>query len=87
MNKKVPLRMCVVCREMKPKNECIRVVRTTDDTYVVDSTGKLNGRGAYVCKNPTCLEKCKKTKALNKAFKHNVNEQVYLKVEESNIVE
>lgn len=87
MNKKIPLRMCVVCRQMKPKNECIRVVRTLDDKYVVDTTGKLNGRGAYVCKDSACLEKCKKTRALNKAFKHNINEQVYTKIEENNVVE
>lgn len=82
MNKKIPQRMCVVCRQMKPKNECVRVVRTPDDSYVVDNTGKLNGRGAYVCKDSTCLEKCKKTKALNKAFKHNISEQVYKNIEE-----
>ena len=85
MNKKVPQRMCVVCRQMKPKNECIRVVRTTDDNYVVDATGKLNGRGAYVCKDYSCLEKCTKTKALHKAFKHNISDEVYSDIKEKGI--
>ena len=85
MNKKVPLRMCVVCREMKPKNECIRVVRTTDDNYVIDETGKMNGRGAYVCKNTKCLDKCLKTKALNKAFKHSISDEVYCSIKENGI--
>ena len=77
--------MCVVCRQMKPKNECIRVVRTVDDDYVVDNTGKLNGRGAYVCKDSACLEKCTKAKSLNRAFKHNVSEDVYLNLKEKGV--
>lgn len=85
MNKKVPLRMCVVCRNMKPKSECVRVVKTADDNYVIDSTGKLNGRGAYVCKDKSCLEKCVKTRAFNRSFKHNVGEELYNDIEENNI--
>lgn len=85
MNKKIPLRMCVVCREMKPKNECIRVVRVNDSTYVIDETGKMNGRGAYVCKNVECINKCKKTKALNRSFKHNVGDAIYDGVKEKGI--
>ena len=85
MNKKIPLRMCVVCREMKPKNECIRVVRVNDSTYVIDETGKMNGRGAYVCKNVECINKCKKTKALNRSFKHNVGDAIYAGVKEKGI--
>lgn len=83
--KKIPLRMCVVCRQLKPKTECIRVVKTADDNYVVDSTGKLNGRGAYVCKDPLCLEKCQKTKALNRAFKHNVDDEIYKEIKENSV--
>ena len=81
--KKIPQRMCVVCRELKPKSEMIRVVKTTDDTYVLDETGKLNGRGAYVCLNPKCIEKCSKTRALNKAFRHNLDEKIYLDIKEN----
>ena len=84
MNKKVPLRMCVVCREMKPKHECIRVVKV-DDEFVVDDTGKINGRGAYVCKNDQCLEKCHKTRALNRAFKHNISEEIYTTIKEKSV--
>ena len=81
--KKIPQRMCVVCRSLKPKAELIRVVKTTDDTYVLDETGKLNGRGAYVCKSASCLEKCTKTKALNKAFKHNISNEIYSDIKEN----
>ena len=84
MNKKIPLRMCVVCREMKPKNECIRVVKV-EDKYIVDKTGKINGRGAYVCKDDKCLEKCLKTRAFNRAFKNNVSEDVYTSIKEANV--
>ncbi len=83
--KKIPLRMCVVCRQLKPKTECIRVVKTADDSYVVDSTGKLNGRGAYVCKDSVCLEKCQKSKALNRAFKYNVDDEVYKEIKENSV--
>ena len=85
MNKKIPLRMCVVCREMKQKNDCIRVVRVDESTYMIDETGKMNGRGAYVCKNPECINKCKKTKAFNRSFKHNVGDAIYDSVKEKSI--
>ena len=84
MNKKVPLRMCVVCKNSKPKKDCIRVVKT-DTGYVVDATGKLNGRGAYVCKDSACIEKCLKTHAFNRSFKHNIGEDVYINIKETNI--
>ena len=85
MNKKVPLRMCVVCTEMKPKSECIRVVRVDDSTYLIDETGKMNGRGAYICKNVECICKCQKTKAFNRSFKHNVGDAIYEGVKEKGI--
>ena len=85
MNKKVPLRMCVVCRAMKPKSECVRVVKQDDETYLIDVTGKANGRGAYVCNNKDCLDKCVKTRAFNRAFKHNVGESLYNDIKENNI--
>ena len=55
--KKIPMRMCSGCRESKPKSELIRVVRTPDGNIVVDKTGKVSGRGAYLCKNEECLKK------------------------------
>ena len=85
MTKKVPLRMCVVCRTMKEKKDCLRVVKTPEGNYVLDSTGKLSGRGAYVCNNEDCISKCLKTHAFNKAFKANVNGDVYDLIKESKI--
>lgn len=84
--KKIPMRMCVACKSMKPKNEMLRVVCTADtNTYVLDPTGKLNGRGAYICNNETCINKCVKSKLLNRSFKTNVGEQIYDDVKENSI--
>ena len=74
--------MCVVCRQMVAKNDCIRVVKTPQGEFLPDTTGKLNGRGAYVCKNNECIEKCIKTHAFNRSFKSNVNNSVYDKIGE-----
>ena len=57
--KKIPMRMCTACREMKPKRELVRVVKTPENEILLDLTGKLNGRGAYICKSAECLEKAK----------------------------
>lgn len=81
-NKKVPLRQCIVCRECKPKKELIRIVRTADNDFSVDKTGKLNGRGSYICNSEECINKLVKQKALNKAFKTNVSQEVYDKLKE-----
>lgn len=77
MNKKEPLRMCIACREMKSKKELLRVVKNKEGQIFIDKTGKANGRGAYICKDLTCLEKLKKQKILNKAFKMMIDDQVY----------
>lgn len=69
--------MCVGCREMKPKLELVRVVRTTDGEIKLDSTGKLNGRGAYICKDSQCLKKAEKSSALQRAFEVNVSKEIY----------
>lgn len=76
-NKKVPLRQCIVCRESKPKKELIRIVRTADNDFVVDKTGKLNGRGSYICNSHDCINNLVKQKSLNKAFKTNIAKEVY----------
>ena len=60
--KKIPLRMCTGCMEMKPKKELIRVVKTPEGEVTVDLTGKKSGRGAYICRNIECLEKAFKAK-------------------------
>ena len=77
MAKKIPLRQCVGCGEMKRKKEMIRVLKTEDEGFVLDATGKKNGRGAYVCNNAECLRKAKKTKGLDRSFKVAVPEEVY----------
>ena len=77
MNKKEPLRMCIACREMKNKKELLRIVKNKEGQIFVDLTGKANGRGAYICKNTDCLEKLKKQKILNKAFKMMIEDSVY----------
>jgi hypothetical protein len=73
MPKKTPLRMCVGCREMKPKKELLRVVRTPEDEIAIDFTGKKSGRGAYVCPNEACLKKAGKQKALDRALERAIS--------------
>ena len=75
--KKIPMRMCTGCHEMKPKKELIRVVKTPEGEIKVDFTGKLNGRGAYICKNAECFEKAQKQKALSRAFSCPITDEVY----------
>mgnify|MGYP001166116747 FL=1 len=66
--KKVPLRMCIGCQEMKPKRELLRIVKTTDDVLEYDPTSKKNGRGAYICSNSECLNKALKNHKFEKTF-------------------
>ena len=81
--KNVPLRMCVACREMKPKISMLRVVRTPEGDIMLDFTGKKNGRGAYVCDSEACIKKLGKTKLLNKVFSAPVDDGVYAGIEEA----
>ena len=74
MMKKVPMRMCVACREMKPKKELIRVVRTPEGEIVADATGRKNGRGAYLCRSEACLNKALKIRALDRALEQPLTE-------------
>ena len=80
--KKIPMRMCNGCMEMKPKNELIRVVKTNEEEVLVDLTGKKSGRGAYVCKSIECLEKAFKAKRLNKNLQTNISDDIYNKLKE-----
>lgn len=80
--KKTPLRMCIVCKEMKPKNELIRIVRNPNGEFLFDKSGRANGRGAYLCAEGECVEKCLKKKLLNKAFKNNIDQSIYDKLAE-----
>lgn len=79
--KKIPMRMCTACREMKPKRELVRIVKTPEDEIKLDLTGKLNGRGAYICKNCECLKKVEKTGALSRAFSCQVSSEIYRQLE------
>ena len=80
--KKIPMRMCNGCMEMKPKKELIRVVKTNEEKVLVDLTGKKSGRGAYVCKSIECLEKAFKAKRLNKNLQTNISDDIYNKLKE-----
>ncbi len=75
--KKIPLRMCIGCREMKPKAELYRVVKTPSGEIVIDKTNKLSGRGAYICKCSDCLKKAEKSNALAHAFAMNIDKEIY----------
>lgn len=77
MNKKIPMRKCTGCQEMKSKKELIRVVRSENGDYSLDKTGKKSGRGAYVCPNTDCLDKAYKNKGLERSFKASVPTSVY----------
>lgn len=77
MQKKIPMRQCMGCRERRAKRELIRVVRCTDGTVSLDFSGKLNGRGAYICPNSECLKKAQKSKALDRSLEVTIPEEVY----------
>ena len=77
MQKKIPQRQCMGCRERKAKRELIRIVRGTDGNVSVDFSGKLNGRGAYICPDPECLRKAQKAKSLERSLETPIPEQVY----------
>ena len=82
MNKKIPLRQCIGCREMKPKKDLIRVIRTPEDEILIDATGRKNGRGAYICPTAECLKKAITGKGLERSFKMRIPKEVYDRLEE-----
>lgn len=77
MPKKIPMRQCVGCREMKPKRELIRVVKSPEGEVSLDFKGKKPGRGAYLCPNPACLAHARKSRALERAFSAQLPPEVY----------
>ena len=81
MQKKIPQRQCMGCRERKAKKELIRVVRGTDGTVSLDFSGKLNGRGAYLCPDPECLKKARRAKSLERSLEVPIPEEVYHRLE------
>ena len=76
-SKKVPMRQCVGCGEMKNKREMIRVIKTSENEIILDATGKKNGRGAYLCISRECIKKARKNKGLERSFKMSIPNEVY----------
>lgn len=77
MPKKIPMRQCTGCREMKPKKELIRVVKSPENEISLDFKGKAQGRGAYVCRDMSCLKKAIKSKALERSLDIKIPEEIY----------
>lgn len=75
--RKVPMRKCIGCNEMKSKKELIRVIRTPEGEILLDATGKKNGRGAYVCPDRACLAKAMKSKGLERSFQTAIPKEIY----------
>ena len=75
--KKIPLRQCIGCGEMKSKKEMIRVLKTTEDEIVIDATGRKNGRGAYICPSMECFKKAVKSKGLERSLKMAIPKETY----------
>jgi len=80
--KKIPMRQCTGCREMKPKRELIRVVRSPENEIALDFKGKAQGRGAYVCHSQECLKKAIKSKALERSLEVSIPDEIYLQLKE-----
>lgn len=81
MAKKIPMRQCIGCKEMKSKREMMRVLKTAEGPIVIDMTGKKNGRGAYLCMTKECLAKARKNKGLERSFKMDIPDEIYEKLE------
>lgn len=79
-NKKIPMRSCVITKEKLPKGELLRIVKCPDGTICVDETGKLNGRGAYIKKDISVLEKAIKSKILERVLEAKIDDEVYEKI-------
>lgn len=77
MNKKIPMRQCVGCGSMKTKKEMMRVLKTADEGIILDTTGKKNGRGAYMCRTMECLKLARKSRGLERSFKMSIPNEVY----------
>ena len=80
--RKIPMRTCIACREEKPKRDMLRIVKNAAGEIMLDFSGKLAGRGAYICSSAECVKRLKKYRLLNKAFSSEVPEEVYSRIEE-----
>lgn len=81
--KKISVRLCVGCREMKPKNQLVRIVKNKENEISIDLTGKKSGRGAYLCSDCDCIEKAKKAGRLEKVFESRISEEIYKDLKEN----
>ena len=81
MQKKIPQRQCMGCRERRAKRELIRVVRSPEGNVSLDFGGKMNGRGAYICPNSECLKKAIRSKAQDRSLEVTIPEEVYARLE------
>ena len=79
--KKIPMRQCVGCGQMKAKKEMVRVIKTPEEEIIIDATGRKNGRGAYLCANPDCLKQARKSKGLERSLKTAIPQEVYDQLE------
>ena len=75
--KKIPLRQCIGCGEMKSKKEMIRILKTAEDEMILDATGRKNGRGAYLCPSMECFHKAVKNRGLERSFKMAIPREIY----------
>lgn len=75
--RKIPMRKCIGCQEMKHKKEMMRILKTTENEIILDTTGKKNGRGAYICFSRECFEKAVKSRALERSLKMNIPQEIY----------
>ncbi len=80
--KKIPSRICVGCRQEKEKREMLRIVKSAENLISLDETGKMNGRGAYICRNIECLQKAVQSKGLERSLKTSIPEEVITLLEE-----
>lgn len=75
--KKIPMRMCLGCNEMKPKKELVRIVKSAEGEVSLDLTGKKSGRGAYICRDAECLNKARKARRLERSFSCKISDEIY----------
>ena len=80
--KKIPMRRCTGCGEQKPKKELVRVVKTPDGEILLDLTGKMSGRGAYICHDPACLKKARRSRRIERNLDCEIPEEIYDKMEQ-----
>lgn len=79
--RKIPQRKCIVCGSLKDKEDLLRIVKNKEEGILIDESGKLNGRGAYVCKDESCIRGLKKSNKLNQAFKMKIDDEIYEELE------